>query len=210
MSNMIIDHPFNHLGQAPFRVVGFREIVIKHGDGSTQAGGTCEHCGTGIRYASIIQDANGREFKVGSECVKKTGDAKLVKEVIFRKHALDRQKREEKREAERLAHLDAQREKNHGLTDWELREWQSYADELTTLHENAPVIAILKPLAEKLRDGRGGFCDDVADGLERGELPKGRGLEIMVDILAKQAGRGGSKAYEVENDRIWDIIESVE
>ena len=67
------------LGKAPFRCVGMTEKVIKYPDGTTQAGGSCAYCGTGIRYACNIRSADGREFVVGSDCVAKTDDAGLIK-----------------------------------------------------------------------------------------------------------------------------------
>lgn len=69
-----------NLGKAPFRCVGFSEIVITHPDGSTQAGGSCDYCSTGIRYACHIRSADGRTFKVGTDCVAKTGDAGLIRQ----------------------------------------------------------------------------------------------------------------------------------
>lgn len=68
------------LGTAPFRVSGYREIVFQAYPGApTQAGGSCDYCGTGIRYACLIKGRDGHEFKVGSDCVAKTGDAGLIK-----------------------------------------------------------------------------------------------------------------------------------
>ena len=67
------------LGVAPFRCVGFSEMVITHPDGSTQAGGSCDYCSTGIRYACHIRSANGNTFIVGTDCVARTGDAGLIR-----------------------------------------------------------------------------------------------------------------------------------
>ena len=68
----------------------------------------------------------------------------------------------------------------------------------------------LAPLADRLDDGNGGFRSDVADGLRRGIIPKGRGLGIMLDILAKQAGRSGSRAYSREYDSLVDLLDQFE
>jgi len=72
-------HPFerNGLGIAPFKYVGF--YVSKYqaipGDPSCpiQAGSSCDHCGTAIMNVCRIKSADGREFKVGNECVAKVG-----------------------------------------------------------------------------------------------------------------------------------------
>ena len=45
-------------------------------------------------------------------------------------------------------------------------------------------------------EGQGGaFLRDIADDLKRGVMLRGRGLDIVLEILAKWAGRRGSKAY---------------
>lgn len=68
-------HPFETagLGQAPFRCVGISEAVFTLPDGSSQAGGCCDYCYTGIRYEFHIESADQRTFKVGCDCVRKTG-----------------------------------------------------------------------------------------------------------------------------------------
>ncbi len=67
------------LGAAPFRCVGFTEIVFTMPDGTTKAGGSCDYCGTGIRDAYWIMGRDGKKFKVGCDCVEKTGDAGLIR-----------------------------------------------------------------------------------------------------------------------------------
>lgn len=64
-------HPFQQsgLGTAPFFYVGMNEIVLRHPDGSTQAAGTCDHCGACIRYAFSIRSTDGKISKVGSDCI---------------------------------------------------------------------------------------------------------------------------------------------
>lgn len=61
--------------------------------------------------------------------------------------------------------------------------------------ERSLLAAILSPLAERLKDGKGGFRDSVAEDLQGGRLPAGRGLGLVIEILAKCDGRKGSAAY---------------
>ena len=93
-------------GVAPFRIVGCREEFITYPDGTTQASGCCSYCGTGIRNVFIVRDANGREFKVGCDCVEKTGDAGLIKGYKQNPEyrALQRAKRRAKGDANREAY----------------------------------------------------------------------------------------------------------
>ena len=68
------------LGKAPFRFVGsFEKVFQATPDSPRQPGGTCDFCGTGIMICCAIRGADGREFKVGSDCLRKTGDAGLIK-----------------------------------------------------------------------------------------------------------------------------------
>lgn len=53
----------------------------------------------------------------------------------------------------------------------------------------------------------GDFKRSIAQGLRSGNVPRGRGLEITLSILAKRAGRAGSKAYNAELDRLLDALE---
>ncbi len=68
------------LGIGPFMVVGFSESVYQaHPDAPRQPGTCCDFCGTGIMTVCHISPAKGKIFKVGINCVEKTGDAGLIK-----------------------------------------------------------------------------------------------------------------------------------
>lgn len=58
------------LGVAPFRVSQFIEM-----------GGNCAYCGTKIKLSCVVSDADGKTFVVGSDCVRKTGDKGIVKQL---------------------------------------------------------------------------------------------------------------------------------
>ena len=70
-------HPFEKsgLGKAPFSCTHVTENVFENGDGTSKAGGCCDYCGTGIRWEFWIKGsiAGARQFKVGCDCVAKTG-----------------------------------------------------------------------------------------------------------------------------------------
>jgi hypothetical protein len=66
------------LGVAPFRYTGSeRRVYVACQGADEQPGGSCDLCGAGIKLFCWIEDANGRRFKVGSDCVAKTGDKGL-------------------------------------------------------------------------------------------------------------------------------------
>ena len=70
-------HPFEKsgLGTAPFSCTHVTENVFALPDGTSKAGGCCDYCGTGIRWEFWIKGsvAGARQFKVGCDCVAKTG-----------------------------------------------------------------------------------------------------------------------------------------
>jgi hypothetical protein len=80
------------LGKAPFRYVNTHQSKYQACPGAPiQPGTCCDYCGTGIMDVFVIADVNGKKFKVGCECVKKTGDAGLIDLV---KRAVNQHKRE--------------------------------------------------------------------------------------------------------------------
>ena len=105
-------HPFESagLGKAPFHYEGMTiEVCGGPNAAGVQVGyagqpaGTCQYCGMGIKYVCHIRSADGRRFKVGSDCVMKldrSSNAPLVAAVDNAKKALERKKRQEKRNAE--------------------------------------------------------------------------------------------------------------
>jgi hypothetical protein len=97
-------HPFEQagLGKAPFRLAGFSESTYQACPGApTQPGTSCDACGTAIRYVCRIRSSDGREFKVGTDCVMKLdrADNRLVSEVEAAKKKIERQKRQAKADA---------------------------------------------------------------------------------------------------------------
>jgi len=160
------------LGEAPFRFVD----VDEKPDG-------CGHCGTGIRIRFHIVSADGVRSVVGSTCIQKTGDQGLIDIAKAEKNRRAREKAQAKREAQWAANIQAQRDRNGGLTDWEVSEQKRATDEAARLEALKPIIA----LADDLEDGRGGFRDSVASDLRNGILPTPRGIEIVIEILGAPA-----------------------
>lgn len=78
------------LGLAPFRYLGCEErrgpiksicpvsgVEVSVG-APGQPMGSCDLCGNGIAFCFMVRSSDGRTFKVGSECINKSGDAGLV------------------------------------------------------------------------------------------------------------------------------------
>jgi hypothetical protein len=98
-------HPFEiaGLGKAPFKYLGEHKQDLQYGqavvgtiggpDGyavTTKPGGTCAYCGTSIVNMFKIRSADGKVFRVGSDCALKVGGEKIAKAVsqdVRRKNA---------------------------------------------------------------------------------------------------------------------------
>lgn len=107
-------HPFEKagLGKAPFSCTGVSENVWDNGDGTTKGGGVCDYCGTGIRWEFWIKGsiAGAKQFKVGCDCVAKTGwGIDRFLEVRAEHTRARRQAGAQKRRESRQAQLAAER-----------------------------------------------------------------------------------------------------
>jgi hypothetical protein len=204
MDTMILTHKFTDagLGQAPFKFIGIQENAIKHANGHSQAGGCCDFCSTGIRWEHIILSADGKRSVVGSDCIRKVGDAKLMKASDIAKKAALREKKEQARRDKWEAIQNEQRDRNGGLTDWEVENKRRQEIAEAEAAANREKAAKFAGIADRLRDWKGGFRDSVALGLDEGRLPMGRGMDLMLEILAKQAGRKGSAKFEAELEKL--------
>lgn len=148
--------------------------------------GSCAHCGTGILHHVIVEDGSGVRSFIGTDCAQRVGDESVRRCVSERKTFAE------------IAKADAERE--------ELNERNRSAAAQRIVDE-ARRGAKLADLADRLQDGRNGFCDSVASDLRRGVIPTGRGMTLMVEILAKHAGRRNSLAYNDEVDYLTNRLE---
>lgn len=211
------------LGVAPFRVVGLAEMpslsLAEHNPAAYQNAmqslprgygiGSCRCCAAGLKNNYLIESSDGKKFAVGSECVNKAGDGGLVDKMRYIKRQVDRDKRFKEREAACIARHEEERSRNGGLTDDEVAAQRREQEETARLEALAPLLEVLEPIAQRLADGRGGFRDSIAKDLREGKMPEGRGLDIMVEILAKQKGRRRSDAYEDEEERLYDLFDRI-
>lgn len=177
----------------------------------------CDHCGTAIEHHYVLRDAKGDKYCVGSSCIAKVGNVLNLSDAEAaerkRQRELSRARAEAKREQERLAReaklqakLAAERERNGGLTDAEIAQQRAEEErrQQRMLNEEKYDYFI-----RGLSEAYGYFAKDVASGLRDGRQPSGRGVTIMLEIIAKGAGRRGSKAYEAayaEAEAKWEEV----
>ena len=185
------------LGKAPFAFAGFEQ---------KPGGSGCHFCGTAIKNLFHVESADGRRFAVGSECVHKSGDQGLIEIAKAERNRIRREAAQAKRQAKIDADHAAQRARNGGLTDWEQQEADWAAEQAAELEVRQPVIELVTAIADDLEDGRGGWRDSVARDLRDGHLPTPNACDIVVDILAKQAGRRNTDAHKAEADRVEAVL----
>lgn len=96
------------LGKAPFRFVGVEKRTYQACVGAPiQPGGSCDFCSTGITWWCWVQDADGKRFKVGTECVERTTGSRSVA-----KEAKSEVRREQAKERDRKAWARIESAKN--------------------------------------------------------------------------------------------------
>lgn len=128
-------HPFEKagLGKAPFSCTGVSENVWDNGDGTTKGGGVCDYCGTGIRWEFWIKGsiAGAKQFKVGCDCVAKTGwGIEGFLEVRAEHTRARRQAGAQKRRDARKAQIEAERAQR---TAQRLESTQAWRDDNSAL-----------------------------------------------------------------------------
>jgi hypothetical protein len=123
-------HPFEKagLGKAPFHVVG---VEIRRGPIEIQPGlfsgapgqpmGCCAYCATGIAECWLIRSADGKVSVVGNECVRRTGQTRLVKEAA--PHLRELRHAAEDRRIEAAKGLLQRPDVQHALDSMPAPEW---------------------------------------------------------------------------------------
>lgn len=74
MSDYALSHPLERagLGKPPYRLLGVtQEKFQAHPDAPVQVGASCDFCGQGIIDTYWCISADGKRFKLGSDCIAK-------------------------------------------------------------------------------------------------------------------------------------------
>ncbi len=69
-------HPFEKagLGKQSYKLLG---VTINKHQHTGQPGSSCDFCGTAIMYEFWLLSSDGNKFKVGSDCIYRSGDIQL-------------------------------------------------------------------------------------------------------------------------------------
>lgn len=143
------------LGKAPFAFVGSYEHhehafgsnaggLIPHGDYGT----SCDFCGHYIRNVFLIESSDGKTFRVGSDCVAKTGEKGMINKV----RAILNDKRKERERLAREARWEAERPEREAREAKMREEAQARREKLQAEYER------VLPLAEKVPHPNGYFA----------------------------------------------------
>ena len=88
------------LGKAPFRFVSCQKKIYQAFPGApVQPGSSCDFCGNGIMFEYWIRSSDGKDFKVGCDCVFKTNDAGLRRVVDAKRREIECKKAHERQDA---------------------------------------------------------------------------------------------------------------
>ena len=223
---MPLVHKHYRMGKAPYRFIGIYSIpspALAEANPSAYnaqlkampkfCSGMCDHCGMGITHHYMLKDAEGNKFAVGSSCIDKMDDVENMFTVDYERKELEHKKRKAIREAKQLERqmkyereLEEQRQRNGGLTDNELAEQKREDEQRQKRRNNEEKFAYF---IEHLGLSNG-FAGDLARGMrDYGRLPTGRGLDIMLEIVAKTAGRKNSKAYDAKYEEAETKLEEL-
>ena len=190
-------HPFEKsgLGKAPFSCTHVTENVFDNGDGTTKGGCCCDYCGTGIRWEFWIKGsvAGARQFKVGCDCVAKTGWGIEGFEKVRADHTrARRQAGVQSRRAARQAQLAAERAQRQADRIEATQAWRD---------ANSAVVARLTAY-----EGTNSFLRDMMSNLSRWGNLSARQLEAVescfVTIDRLEAARATSQHVGNVGDKI--------
>lgn len=225
---MVITHRWERFGyKAPYRITGLWSApspsLAEQNPSAYNAAlasapsacrGTCDVCGIGITHHYMVKDSTGKVFAVGSDCVLKADDTKLISEMRAIKNKAARDAAKAKRDAQRIADMaaaeadrEAQRQRNGGLTDYEVE-----ANRLALEKEEKRLAfrAAHPDLVAALEHSDFGQSI-LVDFMYSGKFPQNRAFGICADIFAKHhGGRSGSKANQAQYDRFVELYRSSE
>lgn len=136
MSNIteVLTHPWEKMYKAPYKCVGMYSLPSPSLAESNPTAymmqlqsapvgwgcGTCNICMTALINNYLMVAADGKKFVVGCDCVMKTNDYRLVRQMKGFKRDHETNQRIAKKAAETKKRLNAERERNGGLTDAEV------------------------------------------------------------------------------------------
>ena len=180
---------------------------------------SCEVCGMSLQNNVVIRDAAGKHFVVGTDCAEKSDDTKIVSKtrliVNRRKREIAAAAREAKR-VETAARIEAeyaeQRQRNGGLTDWEVqRAAEAAAAEAaaaTAAAEAEKTVGKIVDVLNAASSHAGDFCASVARSLQSFDRLSDRAEGIVLDVYGKAHGRRNSKTYEAAYDAAGAMLDA--
>ena len=174
---------------------------------------SCDYCGNSLLNNFVVQNADGGRFVLGCDCASKIGDTKLATEVEVAERDRRRELAEKRREAkwakqaaERQADQQAERDRNGGLTDWELAEKRKKdaRDAAAAINEAkyGPLLDVLRAGSDWCQDVARSISEDGWDGISE------RAQGTCFDVYGKSGGRRGSKANKAKQDELEAILKA--
>jgi hypothetical protein len=196
------------LGQAPYRLVtcislatpslaeanpeGYMNQMREASQAAKHFGvylGSCNYCLASLIHNYVVRDAGGKHFVIGCDCVEHCGDRLLIDEVKQSEKKRLRAMKAERDRAAFEAQQAAERTRNGGKTDSEIRcdEYQARMREEqqrqreAALKDNAWLITFLEGVSPSP------FVEDMIDRLQRYSIDdlSGKQQEVLCDIYCR-------------------------
>jgi hypothetical protein len=180
------------LGKAPFKCVGVTENMWTSGCGTvTKPGGSCDYCGTGIRYEYWIVGATGSKFKVGCDCVLRTASQDTVADFKKVKAQHEKAKRDVKKAAQRA--------------QWKKEREERDAARAAELPAMVAAFRAANPdFVARLETDTSSFAKDLLGKLNGwGSL-----TQPQMDAIKRGWAREDAKAYEKANSQHIGVVKA--
>ena len=237
LEKLVLDHPWQEAGYEPhYRFVTIislppKSLAEKNTDAYNSlmreanlvaksfgvSLGSCDVCGTGIMNHFVCRDANKRYFVVGCDCIEKQDDARLItsaqkaEKARIKKAKQDRQiELMNERIAARFLKDEQERQKNGGLTDWELSEKNRKDAEYARRKSFAKANSFVRDLLSS-NEPFGSFIYSMRSQMEYTLLKdmSPRCQQILLGIYAKSvSGKSRGKDFDLAYDHGCELMEN--
>ena len=181
----------------------------------------CQYCGHDLRYNYILRDANGKHSVVGCDCVKKSGDAKLVTVTEAARLGIERETRRvakaariEREHAARMESIAAIRAE-HGETIEERRD-RLHAEATArcaaaTAGMFADIIAVLQTVETNPGDFVSSILNEITAGRSLSTFPP-RAINIIGEVYAraKTGKRKNTAPFIAAQDAFFAALDAAE
>lgn len=142
--------------------------------------GICDVCGTCLTNNILMTDANGKRFVVGTDCMMRSGEEALTMAARMALRGHEANQRAAKKAAATRARLAAERLRNNGLTDEEVREAKRNAERLLKVEACMALFGMLVEAAEATGNS---IALDITKRMRHSGWVSDKQVKLLQDIV---------------------------